>query len=150
MTPGPDSYRFRSVWELPAGPDQAYDVLQDLTGYPRWWPQVRSVEQYDGESATLVIRSALPYSLRMRVSRSREDRTDGVLAADLSGDLDGWSRWTVRPTPGGCTAVFEEQVVLRRRLLRRLGPVARPFLRLNHAWMMLAGRRGLRRRLADG
>ena len=150
MTTAPETYRFRSVWHLPTGPDQAYDVLQDLAGYAHWWPQVRSVEQYDDASATLVIRSALPYSLRMRVSRSREDRAAGVLEARLSGDLDGWSRWTVRPAPGGCAAVFEEHVVLQRRLLRRLGPVARPFLRLNHAWMMLGGRRGLRRRLADG
>ena len=150
MTAPADSYRFRSVWDLPAGRDAAYDVLQDLGGYAGWWPQVRSVERYDDASATLVIRSALPYSLRVHATRSREDRAGGVLEARLDGDLEGWSRWTVTDTSAGCAAVFEEQVVVQQRQLRRLGRVARPFLRLNHAWMMLGGRRGLRRRLADG
>jgi len=143
------AYRFRSVWELPSGPEETYDLLQDLAGYPTWWPQVRSVERCDAESATLVVRSALPYSLRLRAAQSREDRAGGVLQAQLSGDVDGWSRWTVRATSAGCVVLFDEQVVVRRGLLRRLGPAARPLLRLNHAWMMRAGRRGLRGRLAD-
>lgn len=141
-------YRFRSVWHLGLGCDAVFDVLADLGGYPRWWPHVRSVEQYDDESAALVVRSALPYSLRLHASRVREDRARGVLEARLGGDLEGWSRWTLRPAGVGCQAVFEEQVVARGRFLRRR--VGRPIFELNHAWMMRAGERGLRSWLSNG
>jgi len=40
------------------------------------------------------------------------------------------------------------QVVVNKRLLRRLAPVARPLFRANHAAMMRRGHRGLRAYLA--
>lgn len=125
-----------------------FDLLADVGSYPSWWPQVRSVTAYDGEQAMFVIRSALPYSLRMRAERLVEDRAAGVLAVRLTGDLDGEARWTIKSTSGGCQLRYEQRVVMLRPLLRRLGPVGRALLRLNHAWMMRAGERGLRHRLA--
>jgi len=46
--------------------------------------------------------------------------------------------------------VFDEDVVVRKPLVRRAGLLARPALRLNHAVMMRDGERGLRRHLEQG
>jgi hypothetical protein len=144
---GLSDYRFTERWQLRASTDVVFDVLVDLAAYPQWWPQVRSVEGIDDDSAHVVCRSALPYSLRFVTLRGREDRAAGVLEARLVGDLDGFSRWTLQPHPDGTEVVYEQRVTTQRRLLRWLAPVARPMLLLNHAWMMRGGRRGLELRL---
>lgn len=137
------TYRFRSAWHVPADRDRLFDVLADIGAYPRWWPQVRSVDRVDEDTAALVCRSVLPYDLRMRAARAREDRDSGALEVRLSGDLDGWSRWTLRGEGSGTALLYEQEVVAHGQTLRLLGLVGRPFLRLNHAWMMRCGRVGL-------
>ncbi|MFI5772021.1 SRPBCC family protein [Streptomyces sp. NPDC051658] len=140
-------YRFVSIWDLPAPPDAVYEVLERADDYPRWWPQVREVTSVDGTTGTTRIRSLLPYDLVMTVRERRRDPRARVIEATLSGDLDGWVRWTVSPYGGGCRAVYEQEVEVRRRLMRLLAVPGRPVFRANHALMMRAGRRGLAARL---
>jgi hypothetical protein len=71
-----------------------------------------------------------------------------VLEATLSGDLDGFSRWTITAVDGGTVAVFEEEVETTKRALRLLAPVARPAFRANHWLMMRHGQAGLQARLS--
>ncbi|MEU2669609.1 SRPBCC family protein [Streptomyces sp. NPDC007164] len=140
-------YRFVSIWDLPAPPDAVYEILERADDYPRWWPQVREVTPVDGTTATTRIRSLLPYDLVMTVRERRRDPRARVIEATLSGDLDGWIRWTVGPYDGGSRAVYEQEVEVRRRLMRLLAVPGRPVFRANHALMMRAGRRGLAARL---
>ncbi|MFB7213395.1 SRPBCC family protein [Streptomyces sp. NPDC056255] len=140
-------YRFVSIWDLPAPPDAVYEILERADDYPRWWPQVREVTPVDGITGTTRIRSLLPYDLVMTVRERRRDRRAGVIEATLSGDLDGWVRWTVSPHGGGSRAVYEQEVEVHRRLMRLLAVPGRPVFRANHALMMRAGRRGLTARL---
>ncbi|MGW1846449.1 SRPBCC family protein [Streptomyces sp. NPDC001966] len=140
-------YRFVSIWDLPAPPDAVYEILERADDYPRWWPQVREVTPVDGSTGTTRIRSLLPYDLVMTVRERRRDRRAGVIEATLSGDLDGWVRWTVTPHGGGSRAVYEQEVEVHRRLMRLLAVPGRPVFRANHALMMRAGRRGLTARL---
>ncbi len=142
-------HRFHSVWRFTAAAGAVFDVLADLDGYPRWWPQVRTVERVDADTAIVTCRSALPYTLRLRLTRTAQDAAAGILVARVEGDLDGWSGWTVRREGSGTAAVFQQEVVTRRALLRRLAPLVRPVLRVNHAWMMRSGRWGLARALSD-
>jgi hypothetical protein len=141
-------YRFRSRWHVDADTDALFDVLCDIASYPRWWPQVRSVERVDEDTAAVVCRSALPYELRLRAARACEDRDAGALEVRLTGDLDGWSRWTLWPDGRRTALLYEQEVVVHGRTLRWLGLVARPALRLNHWWMMRSARLGLRRWVA--
>jgi hypothetical protein len=143
-------YCFRSAWRVDLDPDALFDVLCDIGSYPRWWPQLRAVERVDHDTASVSARSVLPYTLRFRAQRAREDRAAGVLEVRLDGDLDGWSRWTLTPDHGRTALLYEQEVFVRGRVLRWLGLVGRPVLRLNHAWMMRSGRRGLARRVRDG
>ncbi|MFF4497523.1 SRPBCC family protein [Streptomyces sp. NPDC001546] len=144
-------YRFRSVWDLDAPPALVYSLLEDPGRYPGWWPQVRRFAPAGGRSGTAVIRSALPYEIHLTLTGLLRDPARGVLEVALGGDLDGWARWTVRPRGGPAAgrtrAVYEQEVEVRAPLLRRLALAGRPVLRLNHALMMRAGRRGLAARL---
>jgi hypothetical protein len=143
-----DRYRFRSVWHAPASPDACFRALRDLEAYPSWWPEVRAARRLDDSTYRLVVRSLLPYDLAFTTVRSVDDPGRRVLEATLAGDLDGFSRWTVGLHGDGSRLVFEEEVVARKPLLRRLGAVARPAFRANHAVMMRHGQRGLRALLA--
>ncbi|MEU8775764.1 SRPBCC family protein [Streptomyces sp. NPDC048606] len=151
-------YRFRSVWDLDAPPARVYALLEDPGRYPAWWPQVREVRPLegrdgpDGRAATALIRSVLPYGIHVTLTGLLRDPARGVLEVALRGDIEGWARWTVRarrgPAGPGTRALYEQEVEVRAEPLRRMSLPARPLLRLNHALMMRAGRRGLSALLA--
>jgi hypothetical protein len=143
-------YVFRSEWQLAASADAVYAALLDVAGYPTWWPQVRSVRQFDDETGEVRCRSLLPYDLVFAIRRVVEDPAARVLRAHQTGDLEGWSQWSISAAAGGAIVVFDEDVVVRKPLVRRAGLLARPALRFNHAVMMRDGERGLRRHLEQG
>lgn len=145
----PNLYRFRSTWHLDAPADDVYTALERLHDYPAWWPEVRDADRLDEDRFRLRCRSTLPYDLVFTSTQERRDPVERVLQARLAGDLDGYSRWTVTAVPtGGTDAVFDEEVVATKGLLRRLALVARPAFQANHAVMMRHGRAGLRTYLA--
>ncbi|MEU6849731.1 SRPBCC family protein [Actinacidiphila alni] len=143
-------YRFRSAWRLDAEPDAVYRVLERPDHYPVWWPQVREVRQTGDTTGTLRFRSVLPYDLVVRAESVRHDPRSRVLEAVMTGDLEGWFRWTVRPSGSGTHLLYEQEVVVRKPLMRLLAVPCRPFFLANHALMMRGGRRGLLARLAAG
>lgn len=143
-----NSYRFRSEWRLGAPPDDVFRALAEIDDYPTWWPEVRAVHRLPDDARRLVVRALLPYDLVCTIRQSRRDRGAGILEATMDGDLEGFSRWTITAPPGGTVAVFDEQVVVHKRLLRRLSLIARPAFVGNHRLMMSHGRRGLTAYLA--
>ncbi|GAA2765928.1 SRPBCC family protein [Streptomyces paradoxus] len=140
-------YRFRSLWTLPAPPAKVYDALERPEDYPRWWPQVREVTKLDDTTGVIRIRSVLPYDMTFTAREARRDPEAGVLETALSGDIEGWARWTVTPLGTGSLARYDQVVSVRKPLLRRLAVPGRPLFRANHALMMRSGRRGLLRHL---
>jgi hypothetical protein len=144
----PAEYVFRSEWRIAAGPDDVYATLQDVESYPTWWPQVVGARWIDDDSGEVRCRSLLPYELTFVVHREVEDARTRVLRARLDGDLAGFSQWTVAARNGGSVAIFDEEVNVRKRLVRAAGRLARPALRFNHDLMMRAGEKGLREHLA--
>jgi len=147
-------YRFRSTWRLDADPGAVYRVLERPDHYPDWWPQVREVRQ-TGESGTLRFRSVLPYDLTVAAHSTRHDPERRILEATMTGDLEGWVRWTVLnapPAPVGNPArtllLFEQEVEVRKPLMRLLALPCRPLFLANHALMMRTGRTGLLAHLA--
>jgi Polyketide cyclase / dehydrase and lipid transport len=137
-------YRFRSSWELSAPERQVYRVLSDPRRYPVWWPEIREVRQLSQDSGEMRFRSVLPYELAVVATEARRDPAAGVLEARLDGDLRGFTRWTVTARgPLRTVAVFDEDVVVRKPLMRMLALPGRPAFRANHALMMRNGRAGL-------
>ncbi|MFF0448700.1 SRPBCC family protein [Streptomyces sp. NPDC004609] len=143
-------YRFHTVWDLTARPDAVYEVLADAEDYPSWWPQVRSVIAHGEDSGAVRFRSFLPYELRVTAHAVRRDPEARVLEIGMEGDLEGWARWTVGARGFGTRAVYDQEVEVRRPLMRRLALPCRPVFRANHAAMMRAGLRGIDARLRDG
>jgi len=142
----PHLYVFTERWSVAAEPERVREVLVDLERYPEWWPQVLAVAKAGEDDAVVLCRSALPYTLALRLHAvSRELPTIEVA---ISGHLLGFVRWVLRPTPTGGTDLWWSQTVRTRGWLVPLGILLRPLLRWNHARMMAGGRAGLERRLA--
>lgn len=121
--------------------------------------QVRSVERLDDRRSRLRVRSRLPVSLELVLTREVEDRDGGHLRVGLAGDLEGYVEVRVSQdaTGSGLCApgsrvVWDQEVRLTRPLLRRTAalPPARWLLRANHGAMMRSARRRLAARRAPG
>jgi hypothetical protein len=144
-----NEYRFRNVWSLEVAAARLFGALVDLANYPAWWPDIRSVSQVDDDTAEFTCRAVLPYALTFRLHRAIQDERAGQLRVDMTGDLEGYVHGIVAEhQPRLARLEISQEVVVNKRLLRRLAPVARPLFRVNHAMMMRRGHRGLRAYLA--
>jgi hypothetical protein len=143
-----NSYRFHSVWSVDCSPADAFDVLADLGSYPLWWPEVKRAVQVADEIAQLHCRSLLPYELVFRAKHNAKDPENGLLRADLEGDMEGVVSWRIDAHGDGSRLVYEQVVTVRKPLLRSLALIGRPVLKANHGLMMRNGQRGLRTYLA--
>ncbi|ANH90639.1 MULTISPECIES: SRPBCC family protein [unclassified Streptomyces] len=141
-------YRFLSRWPVPAPPAAVYAALERVEDYPRWWPQVREVRRTGATAGVVRIRSLLPYDMTFTAREARRDPAAGILEVAMTGDIDGWARWTLTAHGTGTLARYDQVVDVHKPLLRRLAVPGRPVFRLNHRLMMSAGRRGLAAHLA--
>ena len=110
-------YVFRSVWEVPATLPELYAVLANVLTYQTWWPEIRVVKDLGGGRFEIVARSLLPYDLRFVSEERVENRRPDVIDARLSGDLEGYARWTIEPAGTGCKLVYDQSVDTHKALL---------------------------------
>ena len=143
-----NAYRFRSIWRVDAAPRDTYTALEALEEYPYWWPEVREARRCTEDAFELRCRSLLPYDLDFVSRQARRDPEAGILEATLTGDLEGFSRWTIHTGLAKTVALFEEEVLANKSLLHKLRYIARPAFQANHALMMRNGQRGLNTYLA--
>lgn len=140
-----NDYRFRNLWAVRATASRVFDALVDLTSYPAWWPDIRSVTRVDDDTAEVVCRSALPYVLTFRLHRAVEEPAEGRMRVEMTGDLEGYVQGVVAEHRAhGVLLAISQRVVVNKPLLRALAPVARPVFKANHAVMMWRGQRGFR------
>jgi hypothetical protein len=140
-----NEYQFRNVWSVQVAAPAVFGALVDLANYPAWWPDVRSVRKVDDDTAEFTCRAFLPYALTFRLHRAEQDERAGRLRVLMTGDLEGYCQGIVAADrPDTALLEISQKVVVHKRLLRLLAPVARPVFRANHAAMMRRGQRGLR------
>lgn len=144
-----NDYQFRTVWSMDVAAARVFHALVDLANYPMWWPDIRTVRRIDDDTAELTCRAALPYTLVFRLHRAVQDERAGRLRVEMTGDLHGYCDGVVAADhPRRARLHITQHVMVNKRLLRALAPVARPLFRANHAAMMWRGQRGLRSYLA--
>ena len=139
------SYSFSGSWVTPAPVADVAETVLDLERYPEWWPQVRAVAKIGPDTARVLCRSALPYTLDLVLDAV--SREAPVLEVAVSGDLEGWVRWTLVAVDGGTRTDFTQEVAVTGALAAS-SYVARPLMRWNHHRMMRGCEHGLRLRLA--
>ena len=145
MTPG--AFEFRREWVTTGVPSRVHEVLADVQTYPEWWPQVRAVAKIDDDTARVLCRSVLPYTIDLVLHAVR--REPALLEVAISGDLTGWSRAELVPSGTGSTHVtYTQSVVVADRRAALAATVLRPLARWNHERMMAGLERGLQERAA--
>ena len=127
-------FRFERAWHVAAPPVRVREVLLDLEHYPEWWPQVRAVAKVDDDTAYVLCRSVLPYTLDLVLHA--EERGPELLRTSIGGDLSGWSAFRVRADGEGTHVRYEQEVVVAHRALSLASRLLRPLLRWNHDRMM--------------
>lgn len=140
-------FSFEHEWVVGAPADRVAEVLLDLEHYPEWWPQVVAVAKIDDDTARVLCRSRLPYTLDL-VLTARE-RGPSHLRVDLDGDLVGWSTFDLTASAQGTRVGYRQQVAVTNPWLDRLARLGKPVLRWNHAQMMAGCRAGLARRTRE-
>ncbi|MFD5828457.1 SRPBCC family protein [Lentzea sp. NPDC060358] len=140
----PNHYRFDLSWEIGRAGEEVYDVLTDLEAYPRWWPDYREVRRVDADTVAVVLRSSLPYTLRLTNRFLTRDRERGHFRLALGGDIAGWIDFALT----GTSVRITQDCTAEKRLLRVFAPVARRAFAHNHALTMRRGHRGLSELLA--
>jgi uncharacterized protein YndB with AHSA1/START domain len=142
-----NEYVFVDEWDVDAPPEAVFDAIADARTYPDWWKPVYIDVDAEGEPALghasrQHFKGRLPYELRT-TSRIVELDPPSLVAAEVEGDLRGYGRWTLTPTPSGTHVRFDWQVHADRPLLRWLTPVLRPAFRWNHNWAIARAIEGL-------
>lgn len=140
------TFHFESTWDVAAPLADVHAVLVDLEHYPDWWPQVLAVAKIDEETARVLCRSVLPYTLDLVLGAVRREPT--LLETTISGDLLGSVSWRLIPTSEGTRLDYEQDVDVTGRPARLVARPLGPVLRWNHEQMMAGCRDGLRHRLS--
>jgi carbon monoxide dehydrogenase subunit G len=139
-------YAFSGSWTIDAPAARVHEVLVDLEYYPQWWPQVRAVASLGPDTARVLCRSALPYTLDLVLHAVRRDQER--LEVRIRGDLDGVATWRLIDVGRRTRLDFTQEVTVGG-WLAAISPLVRPVLRWNHARMMRGCVEGLRRRLVS-
>lgn len=128
-------------------------MLHDSERWPEWWrglERVTKLEDGDDEGrgslGRYVWRSATGYRLQFDMRITRVERPH-LLAGEAVGDLTGSGCFRLSAEGEGTAVLFEWDVETKRGWMNALAPIARPFFKWNHDWVMRQGERGLAYRL---
>ena len=133
---------FCSRWEVAVPPERTAELLTDLAGYPGWWPQTLAVARLGPQTARVLCRSRLPYTLDLVLDLVSQDLP--LLEVAIAGDLNGRAQWRLDATDAGeGTLMTFTQEVQVGGLLGHIAPLVRPILVWNHEQMMNGARHGM-------
>jgi hypothetical protein len=150
-----NDYVFLTHWRVKGTPENAYEVLTDVPGYLRWWPDVylaatpltSAGKDGLGQSYRLVTRGKLPYRLRWNARIVQTRRPHGF-TIEATGDFVGRGIWTFTERANDLKISFDWRLRAEKPLLRYLSFLLKPLFHWNHRWAMARGEEGLRRELS--
>jgi hypothetical protein len=149
-----NEYAFLTFWKVKATAEEVYEILNDVEGYLRWWPEVYlAVELIApggrdglGDTYRLLTRGKLPYRLRWNSRVSERHRPNGF-SIEASGDFVGRGIWWFHERSDHLEIVFDWRLRAEKPLLKHLSFLLKRLFRWNHRWAMARGEDGLRREI---
>jgi len=144
---------FLTTWLLAAPRQDAWDVLQDVLGWPRWWRGMESASELDpgderrvGSRYRVRWRARVPYAVEFEFEVA-EVVEPLRMSGRASGGLTGTGRWRLFEQDGVTAVLYDWQVRPGPAWMRVAAPLAGGALRRNHDWVMRQGGEGLAREL---
>ncbi|MGI9049792.1 MAG: SRPBCC family protein [Rubrobacteraceae bacterium] len=107
----------------PAAPEQFYEAVRDVRGFPVWAPGVRRVEVFErpGEPGMVSEWEVSFLGFRRKVlSVLEEAERPEFLRWTYEGPITGWGECRVRPQGNGALAEFRTEIVPEEPLLEGL------------------------------
>jgi Polyketide cyclase / dehydrase and lipid transport len=150
-----NDYVFLTHWQAQGKAEEVYEILIDVPGYLRWWPEVYLAVQplapagKDGlgQSYRLLTRGKLPYRLRWDTQIVETRRPLGF-TIEATGDFVGRGVWSFNEDGNNLRILFDWRLRAEKPLLKSVSFLLKPLFRWNHRWAMARGEEGLRRELA--
>jgi uncharacterized protein YndB with AHSA1/START domain len=146
-------YSFLTTWCLAAPLDRVWDAIYESERWPEWWKGVLEVEKLEegrpdgtGQFGRYVWKSKLPYKLEFTMRTTKVQRPH-LLEGQADGELAGTGRWRMYEADGTTAVLYEWDVHTTKAWMNLLTPVARPFFKSNHDYVMRNGGEGLARLL---
>jgi len=149
-----NAYHFVTRWTIPGTVNQVYTVLNNVSGYPRWWPQLAAkfhqlhCGDCDGVGArgAVTTKGFLPYVLKWEyiVTSAKPPHEVSINAC---GDIEGVGHWKLLQNGDVVDIMYEWKVSGKKAILRYLSPILRPLFSWNHNWVMKKGMQSLQREL---
>jgi len=137
----PSPFHFARTWKLDVTPERFWDTISRTDDYRSWWPWLREFDAdgiHQGAKWRAEIQSPLPYALRVQLELDEVVECER-LAADVSGDIEGWATLDLAATEGGSAIDIEWDMRPRSRAMQMAAVLARPLLRWSHEWVLARG-----------
>ena len=150
-----NDYLFLTHWQARGKAEDAYEILTDVAGYPRWWrdvylavtPLAPAGKDGLGQSYRLLTRAKLPYRLRWD-ARIVQTRRPHSFTIEATGDFVGRGIWIFTERANDLRVSFDWRLRAEKPLLKSLSFLLKPLFRWNHGWAMARGEEGLRHELS--
>lgn len=153
-----ERYYFEDVWTVAHPIGLVWRMVDDVAGWPSWWPDYRRVTRVSPEVEHGVgvrwrvgVKADLPYTVDFVFTVLKHEPPRYVATA-VEGFFTGRIDWRLEQDgQSGTRLTLREETETEWRLINlvaRLG--GRRFLEANHAAAMRRGEAGLRQALASG
>jgi hypothetical protein len=152
-----EHYEFVDVWTVPVDIDLAWRMVDDVSGWPRWWPNYRLTELASaiphgvGSRWHARVKADLPYTLDFHFTVIIH-KPPTYVRTRVEGFFEGEIGWGLeQDSPGLTRLTLHEQTETKWALINlaaRLG--ARRLLEANHRSAMRTGEDGMKAALATG
>lgn len=147
-------YEFVTIWRFDAPLEPVWDLIKDSENWSEWWKGIiRVVELKKGDADGVgaihrsTWKSALPYTLEFDSEIMRIEPLK-LIEARAFGELEGNGLWQFTAENAQLTRVqYDWRVKTTKAWMNFLAPIARPFFRWNHDYIMNAGGAGLAQKL---
>ena len=145
-----ERYDFTDIWTIPAGIDYAWRMVDDVAGWPKWWPDYRfaaivsDIKHGPGTRWHVRVKSNLPYTVDFEFTVLVHEPPTYVRTR-VQGFFDGEIDWRLDRLAGNQTRLtLHEQTETRWALINLVARVGgRKLLTQNHAAAMRRGEVGM-------